>query len=264
MLIILIGLITGHGLGQPSKNTETVIANGIEMYYEVYGEGEPLLLLHGWTQSSSFWSDFIPTYAQHFKVYSVDLRGHGRTTPLSTDFSIKKSARDIEDLLDHLEIKKVNAIGLSFGGLTLLELARTNPNRIKSLILIGTSHNYIGGENKEDGTAFSYDSLPPAFVEELKKVHFRGEAQIRALFDPQLDYSIQLKDEELQKFQFRTLIVHGDHDEILGVAPAVALHKNIPNSDLWVLPNTGHLAILGSNRKKFLTTSLRFLTLEDY
>lgn len=260
---MLIGVTSIQSFGQLSKITDTVKVNGIDMYYEVYGEGEPLLLLHGWTQSSSFWSEYIPTYAQHFKVYSIDLRGHGRTSQLTANFSIKESAKDILELLDHLKIKKVKAIGLSFGGLTLLELARLNQDRIKAAILIGASHSYNGGENFEGDNSFTYENLPDSFVEELKKIHHHGETQVKAFFNPNLDYKISLKKEDLNTFKFRTLIVHGDRDEILGVEPATALHNNIPNSTLWIVPNTGHIAIIGNNQKSFLATSLQFLTLDN-
>lgn len=262
VLFILIANISEQSFGQLSANTETAKINGIDMYYEVYGEGEPLLLLHGWTQSSSFWSEYIPTYAQHFKVYAIDLRGHGRTSPLTTDFSIKESAKDILELLDQLKIKKVNAIGLSFGGLTLLELASSNPNRIKAIILIGASHSYNAAENSDGSNAFSYDNLPNSFVEKLKKTHHHGEAQIKALFNPNIDYQISLPNEALNAFTFRTLIIHGDRDEMLGVEHAFVLYRNIPNSALWIVPNTGHIAIDGPNQKSFLTTSLQFLTLD--
>ena len=160
----------------------------------------------------------------------------------------------------YLKIKKVKAIGLSFGGLTLLELAKLNPDRIQATILIGASHNYQGGKDKGTKDTFSFEKLPKSFVEQLKKIHYHGEAQIKAMFNPNLNYQISLKDEELHAFNFRTLIVNGDSDEILGVEPAFALHKKIPDSALWIVPNTGHLAITGSNKKNFLTTSLQFLT----
>lgn len=259
LLILLMGLISGRSFGQHSKKEEVVQVNGIDMYYEVYGEGFPLILLHGWTQSSSFWSQYIPAYANNFKVYAIDLRGHGKTSSLTTDFSIQLAAKDILALLDHLQLKKVKAIGLSFGGLTLLELASSHPERIQELILIGASHNYNGGENNNDGNSFSYESLPQSFIEELKKIHAHGETQIKALFNPNLDYQIKLKDEKLNAFNFRTMIVHGDRDEILGIEPAIALHKNIPNSALWIVPNTGHIAITGPNRDAFLSRSLQFL-----
>ena len=263
ILVVLMGLISGQSFGQLSKKTEYVKVNGLDMYYEVYGKGEPLLLLHGWTQSSSFWSDYIPTYAKHFKVYAIDLRGHGRTSQLTADFSIKKSAKDILELIDHLQIKKAKAIGLSFGALTLLELASSNPERIQAIILIGASQSYKGGGNNEGENVFSYETLPKSFVEELKKIHYHGEAQIKALFNPNLKYQIKLKDEELNAFNFRTLIVQGDRDEILGVDPAIALHKNIPNSELWIVPNTGHIAITEPNLDAFITNSLQFMNVDN-
>jgi pimeloyl-ACP methyl ester carboxylesterase len=238
------------------------MVNGIDMYYEVYGEGEPLLLLHGWTQSSRFWFDYIPTYAKNFKVYAIDLRGHGRTSKLTSDFTIEKSSQDILALVDSLELNRIRAIGFSYGGLTLLELARSNPERMKSMIVIGTSHNFNGGENYQQNNTFSYNNLPPPFIQELKKIHHHGESQIKALFDPNLNYQIKIGSEELRSVNFRTLIVHGDRDEILGLEPAIALYKDLPHSELWVVPNTGHNAISGSNQSSFLKRSLQFLTME--
>ncbi|MFN4764168.1 alpha/beta fold hydrolase [Gillisia sp. Q332] len=260
---MLMAIISGQSFGQLPKSAETVKVNGINMYYEVYGEGEPLLLLHGWTQSTEFWTEYIPAYVQHFEVYAIDLRGHGKTSQITSDFTIKESAKDILELLDHLKINRVKAIGLSYGGLTLLELARSHPEKIESIIIIGTSHSYNGAENNEGDNAFSYENLPTTFIEELKKIHYNSETQIRALFDPNLNYQINLSDEELNAFNFKTLIIQGDRDEILGVDPAFILYKNIPNSALWIVPNTGHIAIIGPNKKSFLTTSLQFLSLDN-
>ena len=93
--IIFMVTISEAMFGQFPHESRTVTLNGIDMYYEVYGEGEPLLLLHGWTQSSKFWADYIPIYAQQYKVYAIDLRGHGRTSPLTDDFTIQKTSEDI-------------------------------------------------------------------------------------------------------------------------------------------------------------------------
>lgn len=253
-----LALISGYCLGQEPKKSETIKVNGVEIHYEVYGSGEPLLLLHGWTQSSKFWSDYIPSYAQHFEVYALDLRGHGKSSPVTSDFTIKKASEDVLALLDVLQLQKVHAIGLSYGGLTLLELANSNSNRLASMVLVGASHNFDGGKNKPD-TTFSYENLPPSFIEELNKTHFRGENQIRALFDPNLNYSIALDDQALRAMNVRTLVVQGDRDEILGLEPAITLHKNMPQSELWVVPNTGHIAINGTNQQDFLNKSLQFL-----
>ena len=83
MTILLATLVSAPSFDQLTKKTNIVRVNDIDMYFEIYGEGEPLLLLHGWTQSSAFWKDYIPTYAQNFQVYVIDLRGHGRTSPIA-------------------------------------------------------------------------------------------------------------------------------------------------------------------------------------
>ena len=232
--------------------------NGIEMHYEVRGKGEPLLLLHGWTQSSRFWEDYIPEFAKHFQVYALDLRGHGKTSALTPEFTIEKSSEDILALLEYLNLESVKAIGLSFGGLTLLELAKSNPEKIASMILIGASHNYNGADNNMDDS-FSYENLPDAFKEELKLNHQNDEVKIKALSDPNLNYQINLGKEALEDIHAKTLIINGDRDEILGIDPAVTLHESLPNSELWIVPGTGHIAIVELNKNSFITKSIQFL-----
>ncbi len=257
LAFVAISIVSFSSSGQLEKKTEMIKVNGIDMYFEIYGEGEPLFLLHGWTLSSQFWSEYIPAYLKNFKVYAIDLRGHGRTSPVTSDFTIKKSSGDILALLNHLKLKKVKAIGLSYGALTLLELASSHPEKIESMILIGASHNFKGGENTN--TSFSFEDLPSSFVENLKDLHQHGESQIRAMFNPNLNFQIRLSDEELKKIASKTLIVHGDRDEVIEVEHAIALYKNLPNAALWIVPNTGHLAITGTNFDDFLEKSLRFL-----
>ncbi|WP_187269510.1 alpha/beta fold hydrolase [Flagellimonas hymeniacidonis] len=259
LVLITMTLISGQNFGQSHKKTEIININGINMYFEVHGEGEPLFLLHGWTQSSQFWSEYIPTYAQHFKVYAIDLRGHGKSSELTDDFSIEKTASDILKLLDFLKIEKAKAVGLSYGGLTLLKLASLHPERIESMVLIGVAPIYDGKENTNLDKTFSYENLPDSFIKELKETHYGGESQIKRLFDQNLNYRISIGDETLKSIKTKVLIVNGDRDEIMGIDPAITLHKFLPNSELWIVPNTGHIAITGSNRYVFLTKSTQFL-----
>ena len=259
IIAVIITMVNWQSFGQLPKKSKTISVNGIDMYFEVYGEGEPLLLLHGWTQSSAFWKDYIATYAQKFEVYAIDLRGHGKTSPIMGDFTIKKTAEDILAFLDHLNLKKVKGIGLSYGGLALLQLSSLHPQRIESMILIGVSQKYNGAENDEINNTFSYENLPKSFTDELRKIHYHGESQIKNLFDKNLNYQINLTDEEIKRIDSRTLVVQGDNDEILGIDPAIRLHRNLTNSELWVVPNAGHIAITGLNQKIFISRSLQFL-----
>ncbi|MBC2840137.1 alpha/beta fold hydrolase [Robiginitalea sp. SC105] len=259
--ILILTVVTTSGFLQEFSRdaSQTLQVNDLPIHFEVYGEGAPLLLLHGWTQSSRFWRPYIPALEEHFRVYVLDLPGHGRSGGLGDDFSIQKTARDLDAFLKLLELGPVRAIGLSYGGLALLELAHLRDTAVEAMVLIGVSQAYNGSENADVQAAFTYEDLPAAFVEELKRNHPRGEGQIRALFNPHLDYQIDLSDEEVAQIQARCLIVQGDRDEVVGVEPAFRLHRHLPHSQLWIVPDTGHLAIGSDPTAAFLTTSIRFL-----
>ena len=104
----------------------------MEMYYEIHGQGEPLVLLHGFSGSGSMWSPQIPELAKHYQLVIPDLRGHGRSTNPSGKFTHRQSAQDVFALLDMLKIQKFRAMGISTGGMTLLHMATSQPERIGS------------------------------------------------------------------------------------------------------------------------------------
>ncbi len=256
---ILLLSLAMHSYGQTPKKAETVSLNGIQLYYEVYGAGEPLLLLHGWTQTSQSWIEHIADYALHFEVYAVDLRGHGRTTPLSEDFSIKKAAEDILALIHHLNLEKVKAIGLSFGGIALLELTHLHPEKIASMVLIGTAYQYSGQDNQAENQAFQFENLPPEFIEQLRRQHHGGETQIKALFDPKVAYEVRLSKDDLHRIRVKTLIISGDHDTVAGTNTAFELHQHLPSSYLWIVPHGDHTPIYGPQKADFIRLTTAFL-----
>ncbi|WP_345246227.1 alpha/beta hydrolase [Nibrella saemangeumensis] len=246
--------------GQVPVKAETVQLNGIGLYYEIYGQGEPLLLLHGWTQSSQSWKEHIPDYARRFQVIAVDLRGHGNTSPLTADFSIRKAAEDVHALLNHLKQKPVKAIGLSYGGIILLQLAATYPQLIDAMVTIGAAYNYSGKDNQTQHAAISFENLPSELVDQLKGLHHHGMAQIKALFDPGIDYEIRLSSQDLQRIQAKTLVISGDNDQVAMVHTAFKLHQVIPHSHLWVIPNAGHTPIYGEQKEDFIQVTTKFLS----
>ena len=89
-------------LFQTPKKSESVSINGKNLYYEIYGEGKPLFLLHGYTQSSRSWKPSIKDYEKEYEVYLVDLTGHGRSEPFKQDLSIKSVAKDLNFLIQYL------------------------------------------------------------------------------------------------------------------------------------------------------------------
>ena len=118
LLVALISILVAvtPGSSQTLMKSETVKLNGAGTYYEAYGEGEPLFLLHGWGQSTAFWKEYVTDFADRFEVYLVDLKGHGRSDPLQSDFTLEPAVDGFLALLNHLQFDQVKAIGLSFGG----------------------------------------------------------------------------------------------------------------------------------------------------
>jgi len=253
----------GQSYSQTPDKTAYADLGDIRLYYEIYGKGEPLLLLHGWTQTSDFWKEYISSFSDRYRVIAIDLRGHGRSGILTDSFSIQKAAEDIKSLMEMLGLKGANAVGLSYGGLVLLELAHKHPQLLSSMILIGASANYNGKENQDPDNPFDFEQLPEDFVAQLQSVHPYGISQVKALFNKDLSYEINLSETDLGQIANRTLIIGGDRDDVVGVDAAVQLYKHLPDARLWILPNTGHLAISEPNKESFLATALEFLRSRD-
>lgn len=129
-----------------------VTINGVDYYYEVYGEGEPLLLLHGFTGSGVAWNPFIKQWSENKKIINVDIIGHGRTSSPDDDtrYDIELVAKDLIELLDVLGIDKVNILGYSMGGRLAIAMSILYGERINSLILESTSAGIISDIEREE------------------------------------------------------------------------------------------------------------------
>jgi len=117
----------------------TISLNGFEMYYEVRGDGEALLLLHGGMGIGSDWKHIFASDPQGCRVIVPDLRGHGRSTNPSKCFTFKQCANDVVALLDHLQIATAKAIGMSMGAKALLHVATMQPDRIQAMVLVSAT-----------------------------------------------------------------------------------------------------------------------------
>ena len=103
------------------------------LHYEEYGQGDPLLLIHGLGSSSRDWEYQIPAFAAHYRVIVVDLRGHGRSDKPRERYSIAGFSRDIEALIEHLGLGPVHLLGLSMGGMVGFHLSLDQPRQFRSL-----------------------------------------------------------------------------------------------------------------------------------
>lgn len=110
--------------------------NDIEMYYELTGEGEPLLLIHGLGSSTRDWEYQVPSFSQKYQVITIDLRGHGKTDKPKGPYSMQMFANDIAELLKTIGISSTHILGISLGGGIAFQFAVDYPDLVKSLIIV--------------------------------------------------------------------------------------------------------------------------------
>ncbi len=125
---------------RPPSRAQRVKVDDIEIYFRVFGQGEPVLLLHGGVMSWESWAVQIPRLYRRYQVIAMDLRGHGRTTLGDAPLDYRRLAKDAVSLLDNLGRGPAHVVGWSDGGCAGLAIALERPDMVRSLILIGTPH----------------------------------------------------------------------------------------------------------------------------
>lgn len=241
----------------------TVQVNGIELFYRDTGNGDPLVLLHGFTGTGDDWSHVFTQPPAARRLIVPDLRGHGRSTNPSGRFRFADVARDVFGLLDHLRLSHVDAIGMSAGANTLLHIATQQPGRVRAMIHISGTPRF-----PEPARAImrstTEESRTDADWAEMRSRHYHGDDQIRALWRHAREFADDRQDmhftaDALSSIRTRTLIVHGDRDPLYPVELAVELLRFIPDAALWVVPHGGHVPVFGDERAAFVDAATSFL-----
>ena len=165
---------------QISAPGHTVQINNIEMYYEEYGFGKPLLLLHGFGGCSQNWHPFTARLSEHHRLIVVDLRGHGYSTNPENKFTHREAASDVFLLLEKLGIDQFSAMGMSSGGMTLLHMATSQPNRIDSMVIISAT-THFPDQARAIMRRASFVTMPQQVQEMYRECAKRGDEQIRQL-----------------------------------------------------------------------------------
>jgi len=247
----------------PTPPGQTVSLNGMEMYYETRGEGEPLVLLHGFTGAGSNWSLLFPEPVDGYQLIIPDLRGHGRSTNPSMEFTHRQSALDVFALLDRIQIERFQAIGMSAGAKTLLHMGTQQPDRIEAMVLVSATP-YFPEPARAIMRQMTEKNRTEQEWQQMRQWHHHGDEQIRALWRQGNTFKDSYGDMNftppyLATIQARTLIVHGDRDPLYPVELALEMYRAIPRSYLWVVPNGGHGPIFGDTARPFVETALKFL-----
>jgi pimeloyl-ACP methyl ester carboxylesterase len=247
---------------------EIVEVNGFSMAYRDVGEGEPLVLLHGFMGTGADLSGVLDDFTANYRVILPDLRGHGRSTNPDGTFTHRQAARDVFALLDQLGVDRFRGMGHSTGAMTLLHMATGQPERVEAVVLVaGTT--YFPERAREIMRTVDPDAEPAEVIEEraLQRGHVGGGEQLRGLMTLFRDFQHSYDDMNftppyLSTITAHTLIVHGDRDPFFPVSIPLEMYEAIPNSYLWIAPNSGHNVVMGSERgrRRFVETALDFLS----
>jgi pimeloyl-ACP methyl ester carboxylesterase len=242
----------------------TLQVNGIELYYEKHGAGEPLLLLHG---GSGCHEDWVyagrDEFAREYTLITPDARGHGRSTNPANSITHRQCALDTLALLDHLRIKKCKAIGISMGGNILLHMATLQPDRITAMVVVSATM-YFPEQARAIMRQVPVDTQPPQAWETMRKRHKLGDEQIKAIWEWSRGMADSYDDMNftppaLSKITASTLIVYGDRDFLYPIEMAIDMYRAIPRASLWVVPNGGHGPVFLDAAPHFAKTALTFL-----
>jgi len=242
--------------------------NNIELYYEIHGEGKPLVLISGLGYSNWQWHKMVPLLAEKFKVIIFDNRGVGQSDKPAGSYTAQMLAQDTVGLLDALNIEKAVIVGHSMGGFIAQAIALDFPQRVEKLILCSTN---FGGPNHvpvtpeamkvlsdvssdaltrfKNGLAVStapgWSEKNPAMIEEW--IQWRVANPIEPVsYQAQLAIGLGLMptaaafEEKLPRLNVPTLILFGAHDKVVPPANADLLSKKIAGSTVVIFPDAGH------------------------
>jgi len=262
-----------------------------KVYYEISGKGQWLVLIHGAWASHEWWRWQVPELSRSYRVLSLDVRGHGQSSPLEKPDSVDNFARDLETLLQKVGADEVALVGWSMGGIISMQYYLSNPSRVKALVLIATR----GQRNPKTKLRVWLQqmqarlSLMMDFAGYKESIYpEQVEKEIRSMLSPAtpkkvvdwimtdlannprrnfLEVAKSLWNweagERLTTINVPTLIVVGEEDNTTPPRFSHFLHAKIPNSKLMVVKNCGHYLLL--ERPDIVNTEIvRFLKDANY
>jgi pimeloyl-ACP methyl ester carboxylesterase len=245
VLTAMLGLLLMHTAQAQTPPQKIVYGNnpaaghylatrGIKLYYEVYGQGEPLLFIHGNGGSIGNFNNNIPFFAEHYKVIAVDSRAHGKSTDPGDSLSFEMMADDFSALLDSLHADSAYVIGWSDGGINGLLLAIRHPDKVKRLAITGANL----WPDTTGLTPFAWEWQQKISADLRKKVQTPDVKNHLKIMDLDI-YQPNMTLAQLHTIQCPTLVIGGDHD-VIPVPHTVLIAQNIRQSYLWIIPNSGH------------------------
>jgi pimeloyl-ACP methyl ester carboxylesterase len=248
--------------GQQSKPADSgyVPVNGIKVYYEVYGEGRPIVLLHGAFMTIEMnWGQLIPELSKTRKVIAIELQGHGHTPFSDRKLDFATLASDVEGVMNHLKVDSADVVGYSMGGSLAYQLTIQSPKRVKKLVIISSTYK-SSGWMPEVTNAFK-SMKPELFTNSPFKSAYDAVAPDKTKWTKFLEQMIafvgtpfDMGDANIAKITSPVLIISGDNDgldkieliktyQLLGGA-VCADFGAMPKSHLAIVPSQGHVSLM--------------------
>lgn len=214
--------------------------NGIEMYYEIHGSGDPLVLIHGGGSTiETTFGRIIPVLAENHSVIAVELQNHGRSGFRNAPQTFEQDADDVAALLTNIGVSKASFFGFSNGGTTAMQIAIRHPKLVDRLVLAAAAF-------KRDGLVpgffngmehASLDNMPIELKEAFLKVN-PDTVKLRTMFNKDRERMIafrDMSDEQIKSVSAPTLLISSDAD-VVTPEHTVEIHRLIPNSRLTIIP----------------------------
>ena len=253
-------LMAAPAFAEDAPKGERVEVNGMQMYYETSGAGDPLVVLHGAYMNIETMGEIIPMLARTHKVYALEFQGHGRTTDIDRPITYPNLADDVAAFMDKVGLEKADVFGYSMGAGAGLQLAIRHPEKVDQLIAASVAYDLKGWQ--PEFTAF----IPQMTVDMMVNMPFAEDYKKLAAdpdgFPKLVEKLIQLEKEpmaweaDVKALKTPVLIVAGDADvstlehnvamfRLLGGGVMGDMGKPLPASRLAVLPATSHTAVIG-------------------
>lgn len=258
--LLICPAISSYGQSLKPAQSGYAPVNGISMYYEVYGEGRPLILLHGAFYTIELnWGELLPELAKKRKVIAIEFQGHGHTPYSDRKLDIVTLAKDVEGVLDYLKIDSADVAGYSMGGSIAYQFAVQSPKRLRKLVIISSackSEGWLSAVN----TAFDH-FRPELFDDSPLKTAYDAVAPDKNKWRPFLKQMFDFAqvpfntgDSNIAKITAPVLIISGDNDgtdkielmktyQLLGGGVSADLEP-MPKSQLAIVPAQSHVSLM--------------------
>ena len=248
-----------------------VTVDGVKLHYRKGGQGPYLLLLHGFTLSSDQWAEYFDEFSNSYTVIAFDFPGHGQSSRTGREFSFDHWTQLIIKAIDKLEIRQAKAIGHSYGAITLMSIARQQPNLFESMVLISGAHR-LDPAMQEILLEDSFDKADADFQDYYRKIHNNDMQQIDGIFSDIRKF-VETREvfsvDEIGEIQIPVLMIFGDRDTFYPIEIPTEMYYALPNASLWIVPDQGHTPvwkIMGADdltTRQFSEQVLRFFRSTD-